>query len=90
MDYGRHEHEQYGLGHTWRVVLHYGVARSPDLSLSPCPCHLPVFGLLLSGTAAGAFLTDHFGSALAVLGVLFLLSLTFAMQLLQGDETRKE
>lgn len=57
------------------------------LALLTCPCHLPILLLLLSGTAAGAFMTEYFGAALALLVVLFLLSVTAAMRLLQDNET---
>ncbi|MBI4192269.1 MAG: mercury resistance protein [Betaproteobacteria bacterium] len=57
------------------------------LALLTCPCHLPILLLLLSGTAAGAFITEYFAAALALLGVLFLFSVTAAMRLLQGNET---
>lgn len=57
------------------------------LALLTCPCHLPILLLLLSGTAAGAFVTEYFGAALALLVVLFLFSVTAAMRLLQDNET---
>lgn len=55
-----------------------------------CPCHLPVLALLLSGTAVSAFLTEHMGAMLAVLGVLFVLSLSAAMRLLRNSAARGE
>ena len=58
------------------------------LAALTCPCHLPVLALLLSGTAAEAFLTEHMGVALTVLGALFLLSLSAAMWLLRNDAAR--
>ena len=57
------------------------------LALLTCPCHLPILFLLFSGTAAGAFMTEYSGVVLALLAVLFLLSVTAAMRLLQGNET---
>ena len=62
----------------------YGLAL---IAVITCPCHLPILLLLLSGTAAGAFVTEYFAVALALLGVLFLFSVTAAMRLLQGNET---
>lgn len=59
------------------------------LAVLTCPCHLPILLLLLSGTAASAFVTEHFGAALALLVVLFLFSVTAATRLLQGNETEK-
>jgi mercuric ion transport protein len=64
----------------------YGLAL---IAVITCPCHLPILLLLLSGTAAGAFVTEYFGAALALLVVLFLFSVTAAMRLLQGNETEK-
>lgn len=60
------------------------------LALLTCPCHLPIFFLLFSGTAAGAFAAEHSGVALALVAVLFLLSVTTAMRLLQDNGTEKE
>lgn len=64
----------------------YGLAL---IAVITCPCHLPILLLLLSGTAAGAFVAEYFAAALALLGVLFLFSVTAAMRLLQGNETEK-
>lgn len=52
-----------------------------------CPCHVPIFAALLSGTAVGAFLTDHFGTALTILSLLFVFSLTAALRVLRGKQT---
>ena len=40
-----------------------------------CPCHLLVFAVLLSGTALGALLEEHFTLTLVLFTVVFLLSL---------------
>lgn len=45
-----------------------------------CPCHLPVLALLLSGTAAGAFVSEHMGVAVLALAVLFVLFLRAALR----------
>ena len=47
----------------WRAYT-WGV-----LAALTCPCHLPVLALLLSGTAAGAFVSEHMGVALLALAV---------------------
>ncbi|KRP76220.1 mercury resistance protein, partial [Pseudomonas lactis] len=51
----------------WRAYT-WGV-----LAALTCPCHLPVLALLLSGTAAGAFVSEHWSLAALVLAVLFIL-----------------
>lgn len=56
------------------------------LALLTCPCHLPLLALLLSGSAAGVFLTEHFGVALALFSLLFALSLVAALRLLRKRE----
>jgi mercuric ion transport protein len=55
-----------------------------------CPCHLLLAAPLLAGTAAGAFLTEHFATALILLTVLFMLSLTAASRMLRDKSTRAE
>ena len=54
------------------------------LALLTCPCHLPVLALLLSGTAAGALLSEHLGAAVEVFSVLFVLFLVAAMRALRA------
>ena len=44
------------------------------LAVLTCPCHLPILLLLLSGTAAGAFLQQNVGLAAILLLSVFLLS----------------
>ncbi|UJM95508.1 MULTISPECIES: broad-spectrum mercury transporter MerE [Rhodanobacter] len=68
-----------GATHTSRGrVYAWGV-----LALLTCPCHLPLLALLLSGTAAGAALSNHFGVAILGLATLFILSLTSALRALR-------
>ena len=50
------------------------------LAALTCPCHLPVLALLLSGTAAGAFVSEHMGVAVLALAVLFCLFLRAALR----------
>lgn len=45
-----------------------------------CPCHIPILILALSGTAAGALLADNLVAALAIMTVVFLLSLRSALR----------
>ncbi|MBA2593856.1 MAG: hypothetical protein M3495_04295 [Pseudomonadota bacterium] len=49
------------------------------LALLTCPCHLALLAVLLSGSVAGALLTEHFDVALMFFSVLFLLSLNAAI-----------
>lgn len=50
------------------------------LAALTCPCHLPIVLLALSGTAAGALVSQHKGIAVVVLLALFALSLTRALR----------
>jgi hypothetical protein len=47
-----------------------------------CPCHMPLWGILLGGTVAGAFFEQHFWSIAVGLGVMTLLSLYKAVRIL--------
>nr|CAC80082.1 Urf-1 protein [Pseudomonas sp.] len=58
----------------WRAYT-WGV-----LAALTCPCHLPVLALLLSGTAAGAFVSEQWSLATLVLAVFFILFLRAALQ----------
>lgn len=44
------------------------------LAAVTCPCHLPLIVAVLSGTALGATLSQHWGLAFVVLSVLFVTS----------------
>ncbi|MGU2420655.1 broad-spectrum mercury transporter MerE [Burkholderia cenocepacia] len=61
-------------GTRWRAWLWGGLA-----ALS-CPCHLPIVLLALSGTAAGALVSQHTGTAVVVLLASFVLSLARALR----------
>lgn len=50
------------------------------LAFLTCPCHIPILIAVLSGTAFGAFLSEHFGVALLALTVLFLVFGAAAVQ----------
>jgi mercuric ion transport protein len=45
------------------------------LAVVTCPCHLPILAVVLSGTALGALLQEHFILTLVLFSTLFLLSL---------------
>ena len=60
----------------------YALAALAALS---CPCHAFLFALLLSGTAAGVFLNEYFGIVVALMSVVFLLSLSLAMKRLNAS-----
>lgn len=55
-----------------------------------CPCHLPILLLLLSGTAAGAALAAHTGTALLALLVIFASSAYATWRLLDKREPDTE
>ncbi len=44
------------------------------LAVITCPCHLLILAAVLSGTALGALLQEHFALTLVLFSVLFLLS----------------
>ena len=56
------------------------------IAVLTCPCHLPILILLLSGTAAGAFLSDNLGLAALVLLPIFVLSGLATWRLLDKNE----
>lgn len=51
------------------------------IALLTCPCHLPILLALLSGTVAGAFLTENLGLSVALLLAVFLSSVTATLRL---------
>ena len=65
---------RYSHSSRWRVWL-WGT-----LAALTCPCHLPIVLVALSGTAAGALVSQHKGIAVIVLLALFALSLTRALR----------
>jgi mercuric ion transport protein len=56
------------------------------LAVLTCPCHLPILLLVLSGTAAGAYLSQNLGIAFLLLLPVFLLSAYTAWRLLDQRE----
>ena len=57
------------------------------LAFLTCPCHLPVLLLLLSGTAAGSFLSQNLGIAFLLLLPIFLLSALATWRLLDTSKS---
>lgn len=51
-----------------------------------CPCHLPILLLLLSGTAAGSYLSQNLGIAFMLLLPVFLLSAIATWRLLDHKD----
>jgi len=47
-----------------------------------CPCHLPLVGVILGGSAAGALLAQYFVLLAIILGVLTLISFVAAARIL--------
>jgi len=58
------------------------------LALVTCPCHLPIFAVLLSGSAVGAFLNDHLIMAITIFSLLFVCSLVAAIRALRVKQAR--
>jgi mercuric ion transport protein len=59
------------------------------LAFLTCPCHLPILLLLLSGTAAGAYLSQNLGIAFLLLLPVFLLSAFTTWRLLDKREEKR-
>jgi len=59
------------------------------ITVLTCPCHLPILLLLLSGTAAGAFLSQNLGIAILLMLPVFLLSAFATWRLLDKSESDK-
>ena len=53
------------------------------LALITCPCHLPILAVLLSGSAVGIFLNDHFAIAIVIFSLFFVCSLVAAVRVLR-------
>ncbi len=51
-----------------------------------CPCHLPIWLALLSGTALAGVISDQMGLALVAFTILFLVSAWTAVRLFSRDE----
>ena len=47
-----------------------------------CPCHMPVWGILLGGSALGAVFDQYFWSIAIGFGVLSLITFAFAARIL--------
>jgi len=63
----------------WRAYT-WGV-----LAALTCPCHLPLLAIVLAGTTAGAFISDHWGIAAVALTGLFFLSVARAIRAFRGS-----
>lgn len=59
------------------------------IAMLTCPCHLPILLLLLSGTAAGAFLSENLGLAVLILLPIFLSSAIATWRLLDKSDSDK-
>ena len=55
-----------------------------------CPCHIPIFLAILGGTAAGVFLRDNIFLIVLGLAVIFLLTLTRGLKLVNEDKEQRE
>ena len=55
-------------------------------ALLTCPCHIPIYIMLLSGTAAGTLLAENRSVALGLFSMLFLLFVFSTMRLLKNRQ----
>jgi len=49
-----------------------------------CPCHLPIYGALLAGTALGSSFAEHRVLALVLLTAAFVLSLAAGLRMIRS------
>lgn len=59
------------------------------IAVLTCPCRFPILLLLLSGTAAGAYLSQNLGTALLLMLPVFLLSALATGRLLDSGDSDK-
>ncbi len=55
-----------------------------------CPCHIPIYLAILGGTAYGVFLRDNIFLIIAGLAVIFLITLTRGLKLVNKDKDQRE
>ncbi len=55
-----------------------------------CPCHIPIYLAILGGTAYGVFLRDNIFLIIAGLAVIFLITLTRGLKLVNEDKKQRE
>ncbi len=55
-----------------------------------CPCHVPIFLVILGGTAFGIFLRDNIFLIILGLTAIFLLTFTRGVKLIKEDEEQRE
>ncbi len=55
-----------------------------------CPCHVPIFLVILGGTAFGIFLRDNIFLIILGLTAIFLLTFTRGIKLIKEDEEQRE
>lgn len=68
-----------GLGRH-REISHWRTYAWGMVAALTCPCHLPLIGLALAGTSAGALLGQHWMIAAFALAALFLITLSRALR----------
>ena len=55
-----------------------------------CPCHIPIYLAILGGTAYGVFLRDNIFLIIAGLAVIFLITLSRGLKLVNQDKEQGE
>ncbi len=53
-----------------------------------CPCHLPIFLIVFSGTALGAYILENMGLAAAILVGYFLCALFVGLKMVRPEEDK--
>ncbi len=55
-----------------------------------CPCHVPIYLAILGGTAYGVFLKDNIFLIIAGLAVIFLITLSRGLKLVNEEKEQRE
>lgn len=66
-----------------RGIRRFGGWLAGFLAVLTCPCHLPLYAILLSGTALGSLLSAITPATLMLFAALFLLLAVTAVRLLK-------
>jgi len=62
---------------------------SAFVAIISCPCHLPIYLMLLSGTAAGVFLYEHQLLAILIFSFVFTLSVYLSIKIYRKIDASK-
>ena len=59
------------------------------LAFITCPCHLPLFLVVLAGTGLAGVLSQYWWVTVTTLSAVFLVSLLFGLKALKGDKRER-